>query len=389
MARKTYTRGFREQFVHAWFRARDEATFIEHCERFGVSRDSGYEWLRRFDAGGAHALQAKPSAPHSVPHATDAEMVRLIVDARHAHPTWGPRKLRAWLEDTHPWELELPAPSTMGDILKRAGLVASKKRRRLHGYHPTAFINVEAPNDVWTTDFKGHFRLRNGRYCYPLTLCDGFSRYLLRCDAYHSSSIECRRSFEMAFVEYGLPRAIRSDNGSPFAASQSLAALSQLSIWWLRLGIVPERITPGSPWENGRHERMHRTLKAEATDPPQANNRQQQHVFDSFKREFNDERPHEALGFKTPSKLFAPSLRHYPQKLPEIDYPTGYHLRRVSEVGVISVAGRRTFLTTVLAGEVVALKQEDDDKWRVFFGSLALCVLDTSASEISVEDVAR
>lgn len=381
MAKKTYTRLFREQLVNTWFRARDTATFIEHCERFGVPRQTAYEWRARFEAGGSAALEAKSTAPRTCPHATDEATVALLLDARREHPTWGPRKLKAWLEDSTPWELNLPAPSTIGDILKRSGLVATKKRRTKRHRLATPFLDVEAPNDVWTTDFKGQFRLLNGRYCYPLTLADCFSRFLLRCDAYYSSSIECRRSFERAFIEYGLPRAIRSDNGSPFASSRSPAGLSRLSVWWVRLGIRPELITPASPWENGRHERMHRTLKAEATDPPQANCSQQQRSFNVFRTEFNEARPHEALGMKTPSRLYASSPHAYPRRLPELDYPDTHLRRRVSDIGVIGWSGARVFLSTALAGEIVGMVETEQDTWNVYFGPVLLGILDKRAPE--------
>jgi transposase InsO family protein len=371
-SRKTYTRLFREQFVEIWYRTRDETSFVEHCERLGVSRETGYDWLRRYESDNANGLQTKSSAPHHCPHETDEETVALLIAARKDHPTWGPRKLKAWLEEAHPWELDLPAPSTIGDILKRAGLISSRKRKRRSTRFSAPFRTVAAPNDVWTTDFKGQFRTRDRRYCYPLTLIDCFSRYILRCDGYLSASGDARASFEAAFIEYGLPSAIRSDNGTPFASSHAPAGLSKLSVWWIRLGITPERITPASPWENGRHERMHRTLKEEATRPPQANRKQQQLTFDAFRDEFNYERPHEALGQKTPATFYGASGRHYPKRLRELEYPDAFQLRRVSDVGVISWGRRRVFITNVLRGEVVGLCAQDDATDDVFFGPLLL-----------------
>lgn len=387
MSKKTYTMLFRQQFVGKWFQTRHEWTFIEHCDRFGVPRPTGYEWLHRYRVFGENGLGDRSSAPRSSPHATKADIVELILDARRAHPRWGPRKLKAWLEDSAPWQLELPAPSTIGDILKRAGLIATKKRRSKPNRYATPYTEANAPNDVWTTDFKGHFRLLDGQYCYPLTLVDSFSRYLLRCDAYASSSGSCRRSFEKAFIEHGLPRVIRSDNGAPFASAQSLAGLSRLSVWWVRLGILPERIKPASPWENGSHERMHRTLEQEATDPPQANRRRQQKSFDMFKREFNEERPHEALGMKPPAKFYASSPRSYPSKLVDLEYPNGHLLRRVSAIGVISWEGHRVFLSSVLAEQVVGLQQVTDAVWHLRFGPLLLGALDASKPELGVIQV--
>ena len=381
MPKKTYTKLFRQQFVSTWFRTRDESTFIDHCERFGVPRQTAYEWLARYEVGGQDGLEARSSAPRYCPHATDKATIKLLIAARRDHPNWGPRKLRAWLEERTLWDLNLPAPSTIGDILKRAGLVPTRKRRNKKHRSATPFTDVEAPNDVWTTDFKGHFRLLNGRYCYPLTLADCFSRFVLRCDAYYSANIECWRSFERAFVDYGLPHAIRSDNGAPFASSQSPGGLSKLSVWWVRLGIKPELITPASPWENGRHERMHRTLKEEATDPPQANRTKQQHAFDAFRDEFNHERPHEALGMKPPSKLYTNSSRSYPTKIRELEYPTTHVLRRVSDIGVISWNSKRLFLSSVLAGEVVGLQQSTEQCWQVYFGPVLLGILDGARPE--------
>jgi hypothetical protein len=237
---------------------------------------------------------------------------------------------------------------------------------------------------VWTTDFKGQFATRDGRLCYPLTLADCYSRYLLRCDAYLSPNGDARTSFQSAFIEYGMPAVIRSDNGAPFA-SVTPGGLSTLSVWWIRLGILPERIAPSSPWENGRHERMHRTLKAEATQPAQSNKKQQQRTFDAFRREYNDERPHESLGMKPPSRFYNCSKRSYPKRLPELEYPNNQQLRRVTDAGVISVEGRRLFLTTVLKGEMVGLKQTDDDTWELYFGPLLLGSIDSTKNKLKLE----
>jgi len=388
-SRKTYTSLFRQRFVEVWYRTRDEIAFFAHCERFGVSRETGYDWLAKYREDGIEGLETKSSAPHSCPHRTDEETVELLVDARKGHPTWGPRKLKAWLEESTPYELELPAPSTIGAILKRAKLIPTKKRRKRSSRYTTPFLAVTAPNDVWTTDFKGHFGMRDGKRCHPLTLADCFSRYVLRCDAFTSPNADVRASFESAFREFGMPLAIRSDNGAPFAAAHAPAGLSQLSVWWIRLGIVPERTAPASPWENGRHERMHRTLKQEATHPPQANRRQQQLSFDAFREEFNHERPHEALGQKTPATFYNKSVRAYPKTLPELEYPDSYQLRRVSTVGVISWAGRRQFISTVLKNEVVGLSQIDDRRWEMFFGKVLLGTMHDDKPELGLVRVGR
>jgi transposase InsO family protein len=381
MTKKVYTVRFRQDFIEAW--TRSTATFLEHCERFGVSRQSGYDWLEKVRLGGFEGLEAQSSAPHSCPHATSDAIAELVIAARKMHPTWGPRKLGPWILTRKP-DIELPASSTMGGILKRAGLVPPRKRRKRTPRYSEPFVAVEAPNDVWTTDFKGQFHTRDGLLCYPLTLADCYSRFLLRCDAYKSPDAEARASFESAFIEYGLPRAIRSDNGTPFAVSRAPAGLSTLSVWWIRLGILPERIRPASPWENGRHERMHRTLKEEATQPPQANRNVQQRVFNAFRYEFNHERPHESLGQKPPVTAYNKSSRAYPTKLPELVYPDDYELRRVSNAGVIGWGGRRHFVSNALNHEVIGLKQTSDSTWEVYFGPILLGTLSSARPELGL-----
>jgi len=372
MAKKVYTRSFREQFVGTWLWHRHKTTLSAHCERFGVTRETAYDWIAKYEARGYAGLETKSCAPLTVPHKTDDETVKLLISAREHHPTWGPKKLKAWLEQAYPWDLNLPAASTIGSILKRAGLVTTRKRRTRIVRYAEPFVDAVAPNDVWTTDFKGHFRTRDKKQCYPLTLVDDFSRFILRCDAYLSPDEKARESFASAFAEYGLPAVIRSDNGSPFATSATPGGLSKLSVWWIRLGIRPERITPASPWENGRHERMHRTLKAEATTPPQARRRQQQRTFDSFVREFNEERPHEALGMRAPASLFSRSKRRFPRKLPELEYQPGHELRRVADNGTINWDGSRLFLSNVLRNQIVGAKQKDESSWELYFGPVLL-----------------
>jgi transposase InsO family protein len=381
MAKKIYTVQFRQNFIETW--RRSTATFLEHCERYGVSRQTGYDWLERVHLGGLEGLETRSSAPRHCPHATSNKVAEFVIAARKLHPTWGPRKLGPWISARHP-NVELPAASTMGEILKRAGLVPPRKRRKRTPRYSEPFCAVEAPNDVWTADFKGQFHTRDGRLCYPLTLVDCYSRYLLRCDAYLAPDADSRASFEAAFVEFGLPRAIRTDNGTPFAVSRAPAALSTLSVWWIRLGIMPERITPASPWENGRHERMHRTMKEEATQPPQANRNVQQRVFNSFRHEFNHERPHEALGQKPPATAYSKSTRVYPRKLPELVYPDGYELRRVSNGGVIGWRNHRPFISNALNHEVVGLKQTSEATWEVYFGPIFLGTLSAERPDLGL-----
>lgn len=372
MAKKSYTANFRRDFLEALEKC--EGSFLEHCIRWGVSRQTGYDWATRFHTGGIEGLETRSSAPHECTHETPAGVVQQILAARKLHPTWGPRKLRPWMLTQLP-SLELPAPSTMGEILKRAGMVSSRRRRQRVPRYSAPFSTVQAPNDVWTVDFKGQFHTRDGKLCYPLTIADAHSRFLIRCDAYLAPDASCKASFVSAFEEYGMPLAIRSDNGSPFVGSRSPAGLSTLSVWLLRLGILPERITPASPWENGRHERMHRTLKAETTKPPQANRNVQQRAFNRFRHEFNHERPHEALGQKPPATAYNASRRSYPKTLPDIEYPDDFELRSVATCGHFRWRGKSIWLSTTMAGEVVGLKPIDDGIYQVYFAHFLLGTL--------------
>ena len=282
----------REHFITDHHRALYSMT--ELCARYGVSRQTGYRWLARYDAGGRPALRARSHAPHTCPHRVEDAVAELLVAAREAHPSWGPRKLLAWLAPRHP-RITWPAASTAGDLLARRGLVKPRRRRRAPVHPGVVPATTVAPNDLWTLDFKGQFRTRDGVYCYPLTVADLHTRYLRDCRGLPSTKgHDARRALERAFRAYGLPRAIRTDNGVPFA-TRGVHGLSQLNVWWLRLGIQHQRILPGCPQQNGAHERMHRTLKAEACRRPQATRVTQQRRFDAFRHEYNAERPHEAL----------------------------------------------------------------------------------------------
>jgi len=354
---------------------RGERTIAEACRLAGVSRKTGYKWLARYEEGGALALQDRARAPHTHPNAIAPDIKALLLQARQLHPSWGALKLLAWLARRHP-RCEFPAPSTVSELLKRAGLVKPRRRNPRMPAYTRPFMQAAEPNDLWSADFKGHFRTGDGRYCYPLTISDGFSRYLLLCRGLlKPSTAAVRPWFEHAFREYGLPLAIRTDNGPPFAA-RALSGLSELSIWWLRLGIRPERIEPGCPQQNGRHERLHRTLKRESTLPPRASLRAQQHAFEYFRAEYNDERPHQALGQCTPTEFYQPSNRTYPSRVPEVEYPRGFIVRRVRYAGTIKWQGRFVYVSHVLRGEPVGLYQTGEDTWSVYFGTLQLGRLD-------------
>ena len=355
-----------------------QRTFSGLCREFGISRPTGYKWARRFEAEGLDGLKERSRAPEHRPQATEEVVQELVVEARKRHPSWGPLKLKAWLEDQEGTP-ELPAASTIGDILQRAGLVKPRRRPRrlplpVGPYTPQA----TRPNEEWSADFKGQFRMGNGQYCYPLTISDGFSRYLLELRALRDTGTEgARGGFERAFRTYGLPEAIRSDNGSPFATT-ALGRLSNLSIWWLKLGIRPVRIRPSHPQDNGRHERMHRTLKAETTRPPGRDLGPQQKRFQSFQHEYNQERPHEALDLRPPAKIYRTSARPYPLQLPEVEYPSHYEVRLVSSVGHISWHDQHVFVSKCLAGERIGLVEVDDGLWRVYFSGLELGIIDES-----------
>jgi transposase InsO family protein len=273
----------------------------------------------------------------------------------------------------------LPAASTIGDILKRHGLVRPRRRARRSSPYGERLRQYDAPNAIWCADFKGCFPIggyRGGERCHPLTISDGYSRFLLRCHALRRPlSRYARRVFESAFCEYGLPRAIRTDNGPPFS-TLAPGGLSQLAVWWIRLGIRPERIMPGRPEQNGRHERMHSTLKAETAKPPRSSFRAQQRAFDRFQAEYNEERPHEALGQEVPASLYRPSLRSYPSLLPEPEYPDHFETRVAYPNGVISFGTTQWYVSGCLAGERIGLEPCDDGRWRVHFGWIPIGMLD-------------
>lgn len=365
----------RVKFIAACL-AREETdeTFAELCERFGITPKSGYKWLHRYEEGGVVNLVEKSRAPHSHPHAMADEVADLLIAARKRHPRWGPRKLIVVVQRKHP-RLVLPAASTVGALLKREGLIGLPKRRRRSEPYGEPLGGYDFPNAVWCADFKGHFPV-GGERCSPLTITDGFSRYVLRCRALrHSLYASARRVFESAFAEFGLPAAIRTDNGAPFS-TLAPGGLSRLAIWWIHLGIRPERILPGRPDQNGRHERMHRTLKAECCRPPKATFSSQQRSFDRFVEEFNFVRPHEALKQQTPAEIYKPSLRRMPRKLPEIEYPEHFVLARAYPNGVISFERTQWYLSGCLRNEVVGLEEIGDGRWRVHFGPVSLGVLD-------------
>ena len=357
-------------------------SFAELCSRYDISRKTGYKWVNRYRSEGPGGLDDRSHATHTCPHETDARVRGALLRLRRLHPTWGAKKLLQRIAVEHPaWDL--PALSTAHDLLKRHGLV-KRRRRRAHRPHAGRPTTVPlGPNDLWTADFKGQFRMGNGRYCYPLTVADAFSRFVLGCKGMPSiDRDQTRASFELLFRTYGLPQRIRTDNGAPFA-SLALGRLSRLSVWLIRLGIRPELIQPGCPQQNGAHERMHRTLKAEATRPPASSLRSQQHRFDAFRDTFNRVRPHEALDQRTPASQYHASPRPFPQKLPPLDYPPHFEVRLVSNNGGIRWRNHWVSVSSILRRERVGLEAVADGLWTVYFGPLELGRLDERSLRIT------
>jgi putative transposase len=359
----------RVQFIADYLR--NMLSMTELCDLYHVSRKTGYKWVQRYLRRGPIGLEELSRKPRVSPNQTPAERVAAILEARRHHPSWGAKKLLKILRKKHPrWSW--PHRGTVCEILSRHGLVPPKRRRRVIGHPGRPTTQILAPNDVWSADFKGQFKTTNGTYCYPLTVTDGYSRFLLGCQALRSTSVaEAKPVFLRLFQEFGLPQRIRTDNGVPFATN-TLGRLSQLSAWWVRLGVLPEFIEPGKPQQNGRHERMHRTLKAETTRPAAANLAAQQRKFNAFRLEFNQQRPHEALDLETPAACYTPSLRSMPNKIPPLEYPDRFEVRYVSANGGIRWEHDWVNVSTVCAGDYVGLEEIDDGVWNVYFGPLKL-----------------
>jgi putative transposase len=363
----------RLEFVRAF--ASGLFTMTELCEQYAISRRTGYKVVARYDAEGQAGLVDRSRRPHHSPRATDPRVVELLCEARRQHPTWSARKLMVVLRRRHPG-LRWPSRSTGCALLKARGLVRAQRSRTRSRVPAVPLAPITRPNEVWTTDFKGEFRTGDGRYCYPLTLRDGFSRYVLRCDALTTKRGDVTAAqFERAFAEYGLPDRIRSDNGAPFAGI-GLTRLSALSVRWIRLGIIPERIALGHPEQNGSHEQFHRVLKRETTRPPAAHAAAQQRRFRRFCREYNEERPHEALHDDVPAHFYTSSGRSLPRHLPPVEYPGHLEVRRVSPQGQISWRDHPVHLTEVLAGERVGLDEVADGIWIVYFAAVRLARFD-------------
>jgi putative transposase len=366
----------------------DEESMACLCRRFGISRRTGYKWLARYRQEGTGGLTNRSRAAQHHPNQVEAEIEEQILSLRADHPTWGARKLLVMLSRRGGLKQDLPAASTVGQILKRAGLIVPRRGRGRAGSSwavAPARVKAEFANRLWCADYKGWFRTQDGSRCDALTITDAHSRFLLRCQVAAVTHRASRRLFEATFREYGLPEAIRTDNGEPFA-SVGVCGLSQLSVWWIRLGIVHDRIRPASPQENGAHERMHRTLKQETASPPAGTLRAQQMRFDVFCQQYNHQRPHEALPqMATPGSVYQPSSREYPHRLPELQYPPNSQLRWVDDTGKFRWNGAKVSLGRALAEQTIGLLPWREDVsdhplnqryWKMRFGPMELGVFD-------------
>jgi transposase InsO family protein len=364
----------REEFLSDYVSG--DWTMSELCRMYGISRPTGYQVLRRYAEGGVEALGERSRAPLRHPNQTPAPIEQLVLELRRRHPLWGPRKLKKVLSDRYP-EWVIPASSTIGAMVEREGLTHRRPKRRRVEPYTQPFAPVREANDEWASDFKGWFRTGDGERIDPLTISDTSTRFLLRCQAVEKTdTARVQAIFEAAFREYGLPRAMRSDNGPPFACC-GIGGLSRLSVWWIKLGIRPQRIQAGHPEQNGRHERMHRTLEEHAAKPPKADRRSQQHAFDQFRREYNQQRPHEGLGMRTPASIYRSSARPFPERLAEPEYGSAMKVRRVMQHGQFFWNHNAVFLGKVLASERIGLLPIDDRYLRIYLGCHAVARFDT------------
>lgn len=359
-----------------------QRTMTELCQRYEISRETGYVWLRRYQAVGLEGLREKSRAAQRHGNQTSAEIEQMVLELREAHSRWGPRKLKRVLEDNEPGRV-WPAASTIGALLKREGLMAGRRKRRRTAPYTEPLAHADGPNRVWCADFKGWFRTGDGERIDPLTITDAHSRYLFRCQAVEKTdTARVQAIFEAVFREYGMPEAIRTDNGAPFA-STAIAGLSRLAVWWMKLGIVAERIAAGHPEQNGRHERMHRTLKQETAQPPAANRREQQRVMERFRQEYNQVRPHEALGMRTPAAVYELSPRSFPAHVPEPEYPDTMLVYRVQQKGHFRWKRQEVFLSEVLWGEPVGLLPIDDSWFTVYFAQVPIARFDSKQLRVT------
>ena len=367
------------QFVTDW--NKEHFSITDLSQKYGISRPTIYKWIERYKRLGIEGLKEQNRAPKICPHRTPEKIINLVIQAKLKNRKRGPRKIRARLKCQYP-EIHFPAISTLAYWLKKEGLVKQRKKRLRVPPYTEPFSECHAPNDVWSIDYKGQFYMKNNRACYPLTVSDNFSRYILGCKALEGPRYKPTKSYlESMFREYGLPQAIRNDNGTPFAG-KCIGGLSRLSVWFIQLGIIPERIKKGCPQENGRHERMHRTLKSDALDVISHNLKEQQKQFDVFRYDFNNERPHESLNDQPPSEYYKKSNRPYVEHPHPPEYGYDYIVRQVRHSGEIRFKGQMFFITGLLAGQPIGLKEITDGLWQLQYSFYVLGSVDLRKNKI-------
>ena len=377
----------RTMFIGAYLR--DEEPISRLCERYGISRKTGYKWIERYREAGIAGLSERSSARLTQQRRIDAETADRLLGLRRERPTWGPKKLLARLRQDQP-DRTWPAASTLGDLLKREGLSQPRRRRRQPQTGKPALIEATAPNVSWAADFKGWFRTGDGVRCEPFTVTDGYSRYLLSCEAVPKITfVAVQPVLTRLFREHGMPQALRTDNGSPFARRDALGGLTQFSVWLLKLDVWPDFITPGRPDMNGRHERMHRVLREDTISPAASSITAQQERFDAWRTDYNTCRPHEALGQCCPATLYEASVRAFPEQIAGWEYPADHHVRKVVGDGYIHWRDGTIYLSGALRGETVALAQRDDGNWVVRFRGFELAVVDDASGELNVGRLRR
>jgi len=373
----------KKEFILLW--KTNSFSFTDLCKEFNIARTTGYKYVKRFKEGGMDALENQSTAPHHVPGKTPPELEKRIIEIRKQKPRWGAKKITWRLEQDGVYK-NIPALSTISLILKRNGLIKERKKHRRVEPKKPKFI-PEFCNDIWSADYKGKFKMGNGKYCYPLTICDSYSRFIIEIKALSTPSFEqAKPVFESVFKVYGLPEQLHTDNGTPFASIRSLGRLSTFSVWLMELGILPVYSDPGCPTQNGSHERMHRELKADACKNPGKTLQGQQHKFSTFRREYNEERPHEALGMKLPISVYTRSKRLYPKKIEDWIYPGEYIVKYVCRNGSIRVGRSHwIFVSSALLGKKVGLEPLGNDLFRVYFRDYLLGYLDNN--ELKIYDI--
>lgn len=377
--KETCALDLKKQMINDWLTR--EYNITELRDSYGISRKTIYKWVERYRQRGIAGLVELSREPDYHPNATPVEIAEAILSLKKQKMKWGPKKIIAKLRNDCP-EVRWPADSTANNILKKHGFVQPRKYRRRTPPYTTPFLECNQSNAVWSADYKGQFKMGNKIKCYPLTISDNYSRYLIGCRGLDRPTHEQTKPyFKWAFIQHGLPDAIRTDNGQPFA-SRGLGGLSRLGVWFIKLGIIPERIELGCPEQNGRHERMHRTLKECTASPPKKNLEEQQKAFNYFIEEYNHERPHEALGQKPPSSVYRPSPRPYPVKLRKVEYDSNVVVRYVTNRGCIKWRGGLIFLAEPLCGEYVALKQVDNHRWEIRFSFYPLGSFDEKKGKV-------